>query len=439
MSHAATYRYSGVSSFHGSELALVAADQVQRAEPFFRGRIGPGYLVAAGLLLVARVARSRFVVKPGELARLDPVLTVDDAGIHVESFTDDCSVHARFTMLRESLDAERWEPGTVNVDFNEPMRAALATARRVDPLSVAIGREGVAIVASTGEVVERHVILPDRWVRGFAEVQVTAAGLPRLGCFEAAAARRTLAALPRGRAGHNDLWGYISPREMRLTRVPGHGVVWVSAAERVRLLDPLMRYVRALSIFGHPRRVGVTVWAAEFDGAHLVLTLSPHRTRGFTGEGDILYALVDPRSSADAQRVEDVIGNRRRFAESDLAAAQLSRERLARALVWMGAHGTLGFDPLGEEWFRRELPFTMKQLSSAPPRLTAARALLEEDRVSLRGDDHAIVHGDHGEYCVELSPASCQCRWWREYPGDRGPCRHILAALLARSGTQHGE
>lgn len=425
--------YTGSSSLAGRDLSLAVTFTGGPSEPFFRGRIGPGDMIAAGLLVVARAARARFVMSSGERAAIrDPVLTVDDAGLHVESFSDDCGVHARLSVLQAALEAERWEPGTVNVDFNEPMRAALAGVRGGVPLSVEIGREAVAVTAPDVRVIERRVPLPDRWVRGFAEVQVAAADLSLLARFDAAGGRRILSSLPRGQAGRTDLWGRAAGGTLRLTRVPSADAIWMSAPDRVRLLDPLIRWVTSVNIFGQPGSQAMTVWAVDLGAAQLLLSLSPHRTRGFTGEGNILYALADPRCAIDAGGLDGVIGNRRRFAQRDLDAAGLPERRVRLALAWMGAHGTLGYDPLSGEWFRRSLPFTVRQLLSTPARLKGARELVDAGRVAGEGRRYATVTGDHGVYTVELDPPGCECRWWQEHPGDRGPCRHILAALLER-------
>lgn len=71
--------------------------------------------------------------------------------------------------------ADRWEPGTVNVDSNEPMRAALAGVHGPEALSVEIGSDTFGVRTRNAEVIERRVPVPERWVRGFAEVEVTAA------------------------------------------------------------------------------------------------------------------------------------------------------------------------------------------------------------------------------------------------------------------------
>jgi hypothetical protein len=43
-----------------------------------------------------------------------------------------------------------------------------------------------------------------------------------------------------------------------------------------------------------------------------------------------------------------------------------------RAPSWLGAHGRIGFDPVEQVWFRRELPFPSAALAADPPRLRDA-------------------------------------------------------------------
>jgi hypothetical protein len=102
-----------------------------------------------------------------------------------------------------------------------------------------------------------------------------------------------------------------------------------------------------------------------------------------------------------------------------------------RALSWLGAHGRIGFDPVEQVWFRRELPFPSAALAADPPRLRDAKKLLAEGAVSLRAGGEAQVASGAKGYAVRLDPPRCSCPWWSKHPGDRGPCKHLLAAQLA--------
>jgi hypothetical protein len=188
-----------------------------------------------------------------------------------------------------------------------------------------------------------------------------------------------------------------------------------------------------LRVFAQPDARGPSAWSADLGEARLVLTLSPHRTRGFSGEGGVLTALADPVAATDAVLVQSAFDNRRRISERQLAITGLSPSRLHAALTWIGAHGSIGYDPVTQEWFQRDLPFTVAELLNVPPRLRSARTLVDAGMVTLGTEQGATIHGSSGPYQVQLDPQRCQCEWWRKHPGDRGPCRHLLAALIARA------
>ena len=82
-------------------------------------------------------------------------------------------------------------------------------------------------------------------------------------------------------------------------------------------------------------------------------------------------------------------------------------------------------------WFRRELPFPPERLAADPPRLRDAKALLTAGAVTFRDDGEAVVDSAEKRYAVRLDPARCSWPWWSKHPGDRGPCKHLLAARLA--------
>ena len=104
----------------------------------------------------------------------------------------------------------------------------------------------------------------------------------------------------------------------------------------------------------------------------------------------------------------------------------MTPERGRRALSWLGAHGRIGFDPVEQAWFRRELPFPREALAKDPPRLRDAKKLVAEGAVR----DGEVRSGDKA-YAVRLDPPHCSCPWWSKHPGDRGPCKHLLAARVA--------
>ena len=323
--------------------------------------------------------------------------------------------------------------GTVNVEVNEPMRAALARIKSQEPLHLRVGFDEVELTTIGAATTERRVPLPERWARGFAEVGIAAAKLPLALELKGREARRFIRTLPRGKAGLSNMWLKHTGAASRFSPRPGGGAVWLSAPERLRSLEPVSRQVRALNVYATPDAVGSSTWVADLGDARLLLTLSPERLRGFSGEGGLLLDLADPGARRDAAFLEHALEGRWRFDEDDLATAELEPARASRALTWLGAHGNLGFDPASREWFRRKLPFGAATLMSNPPRLRDAHALVDGGRVEFNSDLSARVASTTATYNVRLSPHHCTCTWWREHPGDRGPCKHILAATISKA------
>jgi hypothetical protein len=62
--------------------------------------------------------------------------------------------------------------GSTNVDFNPAMRAALAAVSDADAMLMRVGHNELSLTTMQGRAVERKVPLPERWVKGLAEVQV---------------------------------------------------------------------------------------------------------------------------------------------------------------------------------------------------------------------------------------------------------------------------
>ncbi len=427
------YRYARPSALGPEGLALATSAREQVAGAYFRGFLERPDMSAAALLCVARVARTRFYLPPGSSARglADPVVTSEPGALRFESFSACCGVHARFDVLPDGLDAETFAPGTVNVDFNEPMRAALARVIAKTPLRLQVGFDAVEVETLEGSAVERRVPLPERWVKGFSEVQVAVAGLEPVLELGGVAAQRFLRGLPKGQGGKATLWATASQAGVRLGARAGGGAVCVAAPERLRILEPVARFMSTLRAYAVLDEERASVWVAELPGARLLVTLSPHFSRGFSGEGGLLEDLADDALAIEAEFLDRGLHGRWRFTDADLTCTGLELERGRGALSWLGAHGRIGFDPVERVWFRRELPFPSDALAADPPRLRDARKLVEEGAVRLAPGGQADVRSGEKAYAVRLGPPRCSCPWWSKHPGDRGPCKHLLAARIA--------
>lgn len=447
-----TYRYALPSVLSrddaGGRLFLATASQpgtlsAPAATPlFFRGALRSPRRTADLLLTLARVVRSRFHIPPAMLARLiaesDPVVTCAEDRVRFEGFSSCCSAYARVDLLPEALDGTLLAHGTTNVDFNPPMRAALAQISDAEAVALSVGVTEVEIRREAGSTIERKVPLPIRWLKGFVEAQAHQARMTLRFQVSGSEARRFLRGLPRSGSGGKPVLVACAAGGLRLTQVSTRDTVRVSGIERLRVLEDLARHARALRVYSSEGG-GATGWELLLEDARFHLVLSPEVWRGFSGEGQVLHELAAGAGEAAAVRVA------LRW-QSRLDVEALSREtglepRLVRnALAALGAAGVVGYDLAEASYFHRELPFDYDGIASMHPRLAAARSLAAESGIEIEREDEtgveAWVRGSGVEHRVRLTSegARCTCPWWARHQGDRGPCKHVLAVQIRLEG-----
>ncbi|MGH3365853.1 MAG: SWIM zinc finger family protein [Nocardioidaceae bacterium] len=442
-----TYTYlrpSALTSAHGgNDLVLATSGGRTAAGPaahpvFFDGFLAHPEQAATALLAVAKVARTRFYVPPGMVAAIlraaDPVVTSNGDRLRFESFSACCGVYARYDALPGSLDGNVLDTGTTNVDFNPPMRDALARVGGLEPLHLQVG-EDVRVRTLDTEVTEKKVPLPERWLKGFAEVQLASATVTPVFEVAASEARRFIRGLPSS-GSRKPVWVVPAGRGLRITTRPTPGGVSLSGLDRLKPLEPLLRFARSLRAYAapHDTQGAAGVWELELDDARLVLALSPESSRGFSGEGRVLWDLADEQSVDDADLISALLAFEPRIDIPRLAAESgLAEERVTRALGRLGAAGRVGYDAAEAAYFHRELPYDAERLAGMHPRLRDATALVEAGAVRLDGDTAYVRSGDT-EHVVRRTDDGdrCTCPWYAKHKGSRGPCKHVLAADLIR-------
>jgi SWIM zinc finger len=448
LAHAYTYRARSVADPATGRVGLQTSGGVTVSGPaahprFFTGFIAAAEQAATGLLAVANVAQARYF-SPQLTALRDPVVTCGGDRLRFESFSGCCGVYARLDVLSGALDGEVVDRGTTNVDVNGLLREALARVGGGDPLRLTVGPDELAVTTLDGPVVEKKVPLPERWLRGFTEVQIISAGFDLRAELPAVEAVRFLRSLPRPRARSRGssgpaLWAVPAGRSLRLTSRPAPGAVCLPGPERLEALQPLLRFARSLRAFGPVAAAGspplASAWELELPEMRLVLTLSPEPRRGFSGEGAALHALADDGTTADADLVGMLLAFEPRVEVGLLVdRAGLPAHRVRAALAQLGTAGRVGYDVTEAAYFHRELPYDPDRVERLNPRLRNARALVAAGAVRFDGELATVTLDDHAQR-VRFAPdgtASCTCPWWASYRGSRGPCKHVLAAGIAR-------
>ncbi len=413
---------------------------------FFDGFLGHPEQTATALLTVARVARTRFYVPPGMLSAIlraaDPVVTSNGDRLRFESFSACCGVHARLDVLPAGMDGPPLDTGTTNVDFNPPMRAALAGIGGIDPLHVAVGA-ALTVTTMDTAVTEDKVPLPARWLKGFAEVQVATAGAEPAFEVPAVEARRFLRGLPRSTGSRTaTFWAVPAGNGLRLTSRPGPGAVCLAGPDRLRVLEPMLRFARSMRAYSAPGDSTSTarpgIWELELEDARLVVTLSPDVSRGFSGEGGVLRDLADEASADDADAVSVLLAFQPRIDVAAVARqAGISEARARRALGRLGAAGRVGYDAFERSYFHRELPYDPAALQALHPRLRDARALVDAGAVRIDGDLATVLSGG-GEHALRRAERGwrCFCPWYGKHQDSRGPCKHILAVEMVAGAAR---
>jgi hypothetical protein len=401
---------------------------------FFTGFAARPDVTAAGLLAVADVAASRYadLSLAKMLANLDPVVTASGDRLRFESFSACNGVYARFDLLSDGIDSGEVGFGTTNVDVNPPLRAALASVPRGELMHLAVGSEELRVSTPVDSHVERKVPLPDRWVRGFAETPLLAQATgPRME-LKGRAVAMFLGSLPRissgpGRDVHLLPVGAV-PRVVP-SALPGS--VPLIGSRRLEAARRVARFATGLtvSVANH----GTTAWRFEVPGGALTLLLSPNPWRGFSGEGSLLELLTHPDAERLGRSLTTHLAWEPLVDRQALAAASgHGRAEVDAGLAWLSSSGRLGYDIDAGAWFHRELPVDADRILRDNPRLRSARQITGIRPYA----DGWRVPGTHGTYVVTRFAAedrwACTCPWEEEHHGTRGPCKHVLAVVLAQ-------
>jgi hypothetical protein len=440
-----TYRYLAPSVVREdedrAEVSLATSGGAAEHPYFFTGFLAGPRQTAQALLVVAEVARTRYYEPPNmvaaRIAAADPVVTSNVDRLRFESFSACAGVYARLDLEPGVLDGRPRAWGTTNVDFNPPMRAALARVHDDEAMLMHVGHDEVRVETLEGSAVEKKVPLPERWVKGFAEVQVASAHMVQRHELPAVEARRFLQSLPRTRS-RTVAWATPAGRGLRLSSRPSDAAACVAGPERLRLLEKLLPFAKTLRVYGpapgRDRHAEPGAWELELDGARVVFALSPELFRGFSGEGGVLSDLAH----ADEQVVDEVADSLRGEPEIDVdevsRATGIAKTSVQTALGALGAAGRVGYDLAQNAFFHRELPYDRRLLETMNPRLLGARELVEQGAVRLSADGGGIVRSGDAEYVVRLEDgvARCTCAWFAKHRGERGACKHVLAVQQVR-------
>jgi hypothetical protein len=171
------------------------------------------------------------------------------------------------------------------------------------------------------------------------------------------------------------------------------------------------------------------------------LVLSPSIERGFSGEGQATEWLATSDWKENVDRVINWLGNRSSLDPAE-GATQLGLRvhEVNSVFAALAVSGLAGFDASSGYYFQRKLPFLANHIEKFQPRYKNAQRLIDDARVEVLGQSNVdgeslvecSVEGDSCNYFVRLQSRgdTCTCPWFNRYQGNRGSCKHVLAAKL---------
>lgn len=442
-----TYQYafpSGVvaNDTGGPQLSLATCDEDLAKPYFFDGKLRKPRQTGEMLYVLSDVVRTHFFLpRP---AILDPVLTSNESLLRLEGFSGCCGVYARVDLPEGVFEGECHGRGTTNVDFNTEMRNALLRLRDDEQVEFAVGADEVVLSRGNQRTVEKKVQLPLRWIKGFSEVQ---AYLPQLEvAMEVSApdALRFLRSLPRSSVPKRPTFAISAARSIRASQREVAGAVPIHGTHRIKVLEPLLLRAKSLRVWVD-RDSGASGWEVRFEEGSFFLLVSPELYRGFSGEGQVLSALARPPGDDAIAKVRASLKWQSELDAGALAdQLGLQTAEVVGALAVLGSRGLAGFDSESGKYFHRELPFDLDRVEEMQPRLGNARKLIEAGKIAqvapASGDAAAIyeVAGTGTTHRVRLEEKgpACTCPWFSKYQGQRGPCKHILAASIMASDDE---
>ncbi len=407
---------------------------------------------------------------------LDPVISVHPDQVFFEVFSKDEGTYAKLGIDRDAFEfASEPTCGTTNIDFSQALYASLQQMRSYRETRLSIGREGVALASGgAAEVLEKHIRVPDSWLRGFLQVQ-SAATLPRttfhLNPMDLYNALRYLRL-------HGDRKG--QRRGLRVELVPGEPprlvlepweVVITSTGEpyngktprlvrvwgrrRLFLLRRFLPFVEGVDV--HLLGSGLpSFWVLRASDMSLTLGLT-----GFTAANwsqAVSFDLLLPRKTGTTEPLETVLRHLDQTwsaGAGELAKATgLKWPALLEALQLGCQQGKIMYDLAADVYRLRPLtdaPLDLARLEfrNARERIAhdllvrrGAVAIVSENRIPGSGLEltgKVVVEEDRREYRPQMlladegqvNRAECTCPTFRKQGLKSGPCVHLIALRLA--------
>lgn len=435
------YQYTASSTFTrestASQLSLAhnsEIEDVNNVPCFFWGSLTDPYLTSRCWITLAKVVRTSFGMVPPALR--DPIVSVGAGKLRFEGFSSCNGVYVRLDMLPDAVDGEYIASGTTNVDFNEPMIHALNLVQKNERVVLGVGQKEVSVVTERAKVVEKKVTLPNRWIKGLTNVQVSLAQMDLRFTLNRVQCIQLFQAIPKG-STKGIFYVIYRSGKYSFTTLPSEGAVRIGGIHRLRLMEGVLPWIQTMHLYESDDHETCSV-VADFDQMRLTMAFSPDANRGFSGEGSALESLAGQVSDEWVYGLNYLLKANETFDPTLISIENdVDFGTMDSLVAHLSAMGLLGYDVLERQHFYRRLPFKSERILGLNPRLKNAQKLIANDdivilekrtnyveaRVKGTGVFHTVVMHDN--------EAKCTCQWFTSYQGKRGLCKHVLAVQMA--------
>lgn len=413
---------------------------------------------------------------------LDPVISVHPDALFLEVFSKDEGSYANLAIHMDAFDLQS-EPvcGTTNIDFSEALYNSIQRFRSYRETRLTISQQAVEVATSgQPDVLEKHVQVPDSWLRGFLQVQ-SATMLPMdsfsMSPIDLYNALRHLRMHGDQKGKRRGLRVELVPKQpprivlepwetvLSCTGAPYQGVqpkvtrVW--GRRRLMLLQRLLPMVDSVDV--HLMGSGLpSFWVLRAGPLTFTLGLT-----GFTASNwsqSVNFDLILPRAAPEQPSKSSPLAkivkqlNKTWSGDRDALgkAAKIEGESLVQSLQQGCQQGQLMYDLAGSVYRLRPLtaePLSMERLEFRGPlerqaydlvHRKGAVTIVSENRihgVGLEITGKADVAEDRREYRPQLlisdegfvSRADCTCNHFRQQGLKAGPCTCLIALRLSHA------
>jgi hypothetical protein len=394
---------------------------------------------------------------------LDPVISVHQDAVIFEAFSLDESVYGRVSVPSQKLETRgKTEYGTTNIDFSQTLADELYRVRSYRPANLKVSYEKVEMATDLGSSLEKKIDLPETWVRGFLQVQ-SASSLEGVHFdLHSETVAEALAILDRKKEKIGprsirfifekgkpvilsiDPWNIIcTDREVYEGDFEGEIRIW--GRRRMKVLKELLPLSDRIQVkllgSGMP-----SYWSVSVDGHRFDIGLSGWTSNDWAAQANFdLLASTGQNSESNVHLAERIIKEKMVLTPTQLSQLiSCSASEATTALQTLCKNGQTMYDYIKGEYRWRQL--IQQEITLQNPeeeeRNQYAISLLKDNRVRLigkseEGANYLTVEGKHVfeptlylDKDGKVSKASCTCSHYKRNELRKGPCAHLVAAVL---------